>query len=220
MRVQAALLRQAVARHWRRWLAISAGFVVLYYAGLLLFTVLRFREIPNYVEIYDVVGSYRQILRGTPAWSDAWPILLDEPWLEAGFKDPHYYGVASWSYVLIPPKMLVVFLAGALLATILVLAARSRDTACPGSAAGRAPTYAAAALGSAFIGLTGATLTWVVCCATPSWVVALTMLGMSTSLALWLDPLGGTLTASGFLLLAGAIAHQLRRLGRLEGATP
>jgi len=111
MRIQAALLREAVARHWRRWLAISAGFVVLYYAGLLLFTVLRFREIPNYVEIYDVVGSYRQILRGTPAWSDAWPILLDEPWLEAGFKDPHYYGVASWSYVLIPPKMVVVFLA-------------------------------------------------------------------------------------------------------------
>jgi len=209
-----ALLGQAVTRHWRRWLAISAGFVVLYYAGLLLFTVLRFREVPNYVELYDVLGSYRQILRGTPALSDAWPILLDEAWLETGFKDPHYYGVATWSYVLIPPKMLIVLLAGALLATVLVLAARSRDAACPGA---RAP-YAAAALGSAFIGLTGATLTWVVCCATPSWVVALTMLGMSTSLALWLDPLGGTLTASGLLLLAGAIARQLRRLA-IQGVT-
>lgn len=214
MHRHAALLGQTVARHWQRWLAISAGFVVLYYAGLLLFTVLRFREVPNYVELYDVLGSYRQILHGTPAWSDAWPILLDEAWLETGFKDPHYYGVATWSYVLIPPKMLVVLLAGALLATVLVLAARSRDAACPVS---KAP-YAAAALGSAFIGLTGATLTWVVCCATPSWVVALTMLGMSTSLALWLDPLGGALTASGLLLLAGAIARQLRRLA-IQGAT-
>ena len=44
------------------------------------------------------------------------------------------------------------------------------------------------------------------------------MLGMSTSLALWLDPLGGTLTASGLLLLAGAIARQLRRLA-IQGVT-
>jgi hypothetical protein len=208
MRRYAALLRQAVAGHPRRWLALTVGFVVLYYAGLLLFTMLRFREVPNYVELYDVVGSYRQILRGTPAWSDALPILLDEPWLELGFKDPHYYGVATWSYVLIPPKMLILIVAGALVATVAVLAARSREAACPRS---RSP-YAAAALGSAFIGLTGATLTWVVCCATPSWVVALTMLGMSTSLALWLDPLSGALTASGLVLLAGTIARQLRRL--------
>jgi hypothetical protein len=205
----AAVLRQAWTRHWRRGLAISVGFVLLYYVGLLLLTMLRFREVPNYLALYDVIGAYRQILRGTPAWSDAWPILVDEPWLETGFKDPRYYGVASWSYVLIPPKLLVVFAAGALLATIILLAARLREEACPASPA---PAYAAAGMGSAFVALTSVTLTWVACCATPSWVVALTMLGMSTSLALWLDPLGAVLTASGFLLFAGAIARQLRRL--------
>jgi len=204
-----ALLRQAVARHWRRWLAISVGFVVLYYVGLLLLTMVRFGEIPNYVELYDVIGSYRQILRGTPAWSDAWRIMLDEPLFETGFKDPHYYGVATWSYVLIPPKMAIVFAAGGLLATILVLAAGTRESACPGS---RARAYAVAGLGSAFIGLTSATLTWVACCATPSWVVALTMLGMSTSLALWIDPFGAVLTVAGFFLFAGVIWRQLRRL--------
>ena len=99
--------------------------------------------------------------------------------------------------------------------------ARSRDAACPGSAAGRAPTYAAAALGSAFIGLTGATLTWVVCCATPSWVVALTMLGMSASLALWLSPLGAVLKGLGLLMLVGVVAAQVRRLSAARtGARP
>jgi len=209
MRTYAALLRRALARDWRRWLAVSVGFVVVYYVGLLLFTMLRFGDVPNYVEIYDVRRSYGQILRSTPALSDAWPILLDEAWFETGFKDPRYYGVATWSYVLIPPKMLIVFVAGALLATIVVLATATRQAACPGS---RARTGAVAGLGSAFIALTSATLTWVACCATPSWVVALTMLGMSASLALWLDPLGAVLTASGLLLFAAVIVQQLRRL--------
>jgi len=133
----------------------------------------------------------------------------DEPWLEAGFKDPHYYGVATWSYLLIPAKMGVVLLAGALLAVVLVLTARLRASSCRTA---RAHTYAVATVGTTFVALTSATLTWVACCATPSWVVALTMLGMSSSLALWLDPLGAVLTAAGFLLFAGLIAHQLRRL--------
>jgi len=209
MRGYAALLRDTAAGHWRRWLAITLGFVVAYYVGLLLLTIVRFRQLPNYLEVYDVIGSYRLILRSTPAWADAWPILADEPWLEAGFKDPHYYGVATWSYLLIPAKMGVVLLAGALLAVVLVLTARLRASSCRTA---RAHTYAVATVGTTFVALTSATLTWVACCATPSWVVALTMLGMSSSLALWLDPLGAVLTAAGFLLFAGLIAHQLRRL--------
>jgi hypothetical protein len=214
MRPYAAVVKSTAARYWRRWLAFSLGFVVAYYAGLLLLTILRFRELPNYLEIYDVAGSYRLILRSTPAWRDAWQILLDEAWLEIGFKDPHYYGVATWSYLLIPPKMAVVFSAGALLATVLVLTARLRESACQ---VARAQTYAVATVGTTFVALTSATLTWVACCATPSWVVALTMLGMSSSLALWLDPLGAVLTAAGFLLFIALIARQLRRLA--EGVT-
>jgi len=197
------------ARALWRWVGVSLGFVVLYRAGLLLVTVARFRQLPNYLQLYDVLGSYRQIIHGTPAWADVWPILADEPWLEVGFKDPRYYGVATWSYLLIPPKLFVVFLAGGLLATITVLAGTIRRSACQRSAA---PAYAVAALGSAFVGLSSVTLTWVVCCAAPSWVVALTMLGMSASLALWLDPFGAALTAVGLLLLAGVVAGQLRQL--------
>jgi len=205
----AGTLGRAVAARWRRWLAISVAFFVLYYLGLLLLTVLRFRQLPNYVETYDVVGSYRMILRGTPAWSDAWRILLDEPLFETGFKDPHYYGVATWSYLLIPPKMALVALAGALLATAVVLTTALKEASCP---VARRPAYVVAGVGSSFIGLTSATLTWVVCCATPSWVVGLTMLGMSSSLALWLDPLGTVLAVVGFSLLSGLVLWRLRLL--------
>lgn len=209
MHAYATLMRQTIARYRGRWLAISVGFVVLYYLGLLLFTMARFWEIPNYVEFHDILGTYKLIWDGTPAWSDAWPILMDEAWFEAGYKNPHYYGIATWSYMLIPPKMFLVFVSGALLATAMVLMAAGKEAACP---IAPARVYAAAGAGSALVGLTSATLTWVVCCAAPSWVVALAMLGMSVSLALWLEPLGNILMMLGLLLMAGIIVLQLRNL--------
>ena len=209
MRAYAALIRSSIARYRVRWFAIALGFAAIYYTGLLLFTMARFWEIPNYVEFYNVFQTYKQILDGTPAWSDAWPILMDEPWFEAGYKNPHYYGIATWSYMLIPPKMFLVFLTGALLATVVVLATASKVNAC---ATSPVRTYTVAGTGTALVALTSATLTWVVCCAAPSWVVALAMLGMSVSLALWLEPLGHILMPLGLLLVLGIIVQQLRTL--------
>ncbi|HLD13664.1 MAG TPA: hypothetical protein VJB18_03010 [Burkholderiales bacterium] len=216
MRFHFDFVRHAVANHRARWLAISLGFVVLYYAGLLLFTMLRFGETPNYAVFHDVLGSYRLIFAGTPALSDALPILMDEPWFEAGYKNPDYYGIATWSYMLIPPKLLLVFLTGVLVATLVALAATRKEAACPTSPL---PAYATAGMGTALVGLTSATLTWVVCCATPSWVVSLAMLGMSVSLALWIEPAGMILTSLGLLLIVGMIAQQLRGLAGAAGQT-
>ncbi len=209
MRVYYDVIHRTVARHRARWLAISLGFVVLYYVGLLVLTMLRFGEIPNYAVFHDVLGTYQLVFDGTPALSDALPILMDEPWFETGYKNPHYYGIATWSYMLIPPKMLLVFLTGALVATVVVLAATGKQAACPTSPV---RAYATAGMGTALVGLTSATLTWVVCCATPSWVVSLAMLGMSVSLALWLEPAGMILTPLGLLLIVGIIVQQLRGL--------
>lgn len=209
MRTYVDIVRRSVAEHWVRWCAISFGFLVSYYGGVMLLTMLRFGEIPNYVVFHDVFGNYRLIYDGTPALSDAVPIMLDESWFETGFKDPEYYGVASWSYMLMPPKMLLVLFTGALVATIAVLTARGKALACALSP-GR--QFAFAGVGSALVGLANVTLTWVVCCATPSWVVALSMLGMSVSLAAWLDPFGPLLTLSGLLMLGLIIARQARHL--------
>ncbi|MGH8865839.1 MAG: hypothetical protein ACREVZ_14540, partial [Burkholderiales bacterium] len=196
------VMRHTIARQRARWLAISVGFAVLYYVGLLALTMLRFGEIPNYVVFHDVLGAYKLIFDGTPALSDALAILVNEPWFETGYKNPYYYGIATWSYMLIPPKMLLVFLTGTLIATVAVLATKSKDFACPTS-----PTraYAAAGMATALVGLTSATLTWVVCCATPSWVVPLAMLGMGVSLALWIEPAGMILTLLGLALFVGVI---------------
>lgn len=216
MRVYFDIMRRTVANHRARWLGISLGFVVVYYAGLLLFTMLRFGEIPNYAVFHDVFGAYRLIFDGTPALADALPIMLDEAWFEAGYKNPLYYGVATWSYMLIPPKVLLVFLTGVLVATVAVLAATGREAACPASPL---PAYATAGMGTALVGLTSATLTWVVCCATPSWVVSLAMLGMSVSLALWLEPAGMILTPLGLALIVGIIVKQLRDLAAAIGGS-
>lgn len=216
MRVYFDIIRRAVVNHRARWLAISLGFVVLYYVGLLVFTMLRFGEIPNYAVFHDVFGAYRLIFDGTPALSDVLPIVMDEAWFEAGYKNPLYYGIATWSYMLIPPKVLLVFLTGVLVATVVVLAATGKELVCPTSPI---PAYATAGTGAALVGLTSATLTWVVCCATPSWVVSLAMLGMSVSLALWLEPAGMILPPLGLALIVGIIVKQLRGLAAANGSS-
>ena len=114
----------------RRWLAITLGFTALYYVLVLAFTMLRFQEIPNYVAFENVFHVYHQILSGTPSLSDALSIMADEAFFETGFKDPNYYGIATWSYTLIPPKMLLVLLMAMLVATFSILKTHTQRTAC------------------------------------------------------------------------------------------
>lgn len=201
----------AVCKRNRLVLTVTAiGFVVIYYAGLLLLTMLRFGEIPNYVEFHPVFHVYGLILEGTPSLFDAIPIIMGEPWFETGYKNPDYYGVATWSYMLIPPKMLLVLFMGLLLGVFTATVLYAKDRACKIKTDKR--LYAAAGVSSTFISLTSATLTWVVCCATPSWSVALAMLGMSASLALWLEPLGNVLTVVALVIMVLIIYFQLRNI--------
>jgi len=206
------LVSNASKQHWRVLLLISVGFLVLYYSCLLLLTMIRFSEIPNYVEFYDVFHVYGLVLKGTPSLIDAIPIMIDETWFEAGYKNPLYYGIATWSFMLIPAKMVLVFLMGLLLGIFTILVMYGKRKSCPLKTDKR--LYAAAGISSFFISLTSATLTWVACCATPSWVVALAMLGMSGSLALWLEPLGNLLTISGLALMVWIIYFQLKLLSK------
>lgn len=204
-----SLAAKAIRTHKGLFLSVSLGFFVLYYVALLLATMARFGEIPNYLVFHDLITIYGGIWQGTPSIQDAIPIMLEEAWLETGFKNPLYYGVATWSYMLIPSKMLVVLLMGILLGLFAVITLYKRKLACLLHSDSR--LFAAAGLGTTFISLTSATLTWVVCCATPSWVVALAMLGMSASLALLLEPLGLVLSVAGFALMAWIIFVQLKR---------
>lgn len=212
MKINFSIMIQAMTKYWKTLMLISFGFVFLYYSGLLLVTMLRFGEVPNYVEFYDVFHVYGLILKGTPSLLDAIPIIIDEQWFETGYKNPLYYGVATWSFMLIPPKMLLVFLMGFLLGLFMVLVKFGKNKSCKVQNDKR--LFAAAGVSSALISLTSATLTWVVCCATPSWVVALAMLGMSASLALWLEPLGNILTVVGLLIMVVIIYYQVKFLSK------
>ncbi len=207
--VELNVVRQALRAKWRMLVSISLGFVLLYYLLILAASMLRFAEIPNYLTVHDVLHNYAQVLSGTPSLLDAVPIMFDEPWLEAGYKNPRYYGVATWSYMILPLKMIPVIVIGLLLGMFAALSTYSKNLYCQMP---HKSSVTLAGIGSGLVGLTSVTLTWVVCCATPSWVVALSMLGMSASLALWIEPIGKLLTFSGMLVMMWVVVQQARRL--------
>lgn len=203
--------------HWR-WLAMSLGFTLLYYVMILIFTMIRFEEIPNYVATENVFRVYAEILTHTPSLSDALQIMSDEAFFETGFKDPNYYGIATWSYSLMPGKMLMVFVMAMLLATFLILKRHANRTACLlNKSSKQTPKInTVAGIGTTLISLTNISLSWVACCAVPNWSVALSMLGLSSSLSLWLDPYGKYMTVIGMCLLLAAIVYESRYLSKVN----
>jgi hypothetical protein len=204
----AVALRAAMRLRPGLWLAIALGSVVAYHALLLAAMVVRFGHAPNFVKVYDVVESYRLTFSGTPSLRDALVIAAAEPWVDIGFLSPQWK-IAEWSLMILPPQFLLVTLVSCLLATYCVVALAARDAPC--RYASKTATLSAG-LGTGLIAATNATLFWVVCCATPTWIVGLAMLGVSVSVAFLLEPLGPFLTAGGIALLAWAIAAQARRL--------
>lgn len=193
------------------WLAITAATVVLYYCGLMASLVAEFGEWPNYAVIHDWPGNVAQIFASTPSLADAVAIAREEWLLEIGYLNTAFgHGISEWSLTLIPDRMLIILALGMMLATFWALG-RLPGQIC--SAGARAGNWAAAGIGSGLIGLTGATLSWVVCCAYPSWIVGLTMLGLSVAAASWLEPLGLWLNLAGFLLLSAALLVAARRAG-------
>lgn len=204
--------------HWR-WLGISIGFTVLYYILVLLFTVVRFQEIPNYVAFENVFHVYHMVFANTPSFIDALSIIAQESFFETGFKDPHYYGIATWSFSLVPPKMLVVFVMSALMTTYIILKSHTKQAVCLLKRSTSVPSpklTGAAGLGTMLVSLTNITLSWVACCATPNWSVALTMLGLSSSISLWLNPYGTYITIIGLVMLVSAIVYQARYLTKIN----
>jgi hypothetical protein len=217
MRGIAAAVGSAIRARPGRWLAVTFGITALYYAALLGGLVLRFGHLPNYATAYDWPGNIARIFASTPSWSDAIAISRDEWLLEVGYMNTMFgHGISEWSMTLIPPKMAVIALLGALVATISVLMAE-RSPAC--ATVGRRGILAAGSgAGAALIGVTGATASWVVCCATPSWIVGLAMLGLSLSTANWLEPLGPWLSFAGFALLSAIVLLLAYDEGRSSSA--
>jgi hypothetical protein len=216
MRGTPTAIRAAIRPRFGCWLAIALGTFVVYYAGLLAALVYRFGNWPNYAVLYDWPTNVAHIFRSTPSRADALTIAQDEWLLEIGYMNMSFgRGISEWSLTLVPPKMAVILALGALMATAWALIAERRSVcaAAPGLAA-----VAATGLGAGFVGLTGATMSWVVCCATPSWIVGLAMLGMGVATANWLEPAGTYLSLAGFALLGLGVARLARDLSPMQPA--
>jgi hypothetical protein len=200
------------------WLAITTATVILYYCGLMAALVAEFGDLPNYAVLHDWPGNVARIFASTPSFADAVAIAREEWILEIGYLNMAFgNGISEWSLTLIPDRMLIIVALGMMLATFWALG-RLPGRAC--DAGERAARAAAAGIGAGLVGLTGATLSWVVCCAYPSWIVGLTMLGMSVATANWLAPLGLWLNLIGFALLSAMLLTAAKRVSGANAGTP
>lgn len=202
----------AVRMHALRWWTITLGFTAGYYALMLLAVVVRFGSLPNFAKGYDWPGNVVVILESTPSLRDAAMIIGNEWLLEVGFMNYEFgHGIAEWSLFLLPGRLLGVLLLGALLATRHVLVRQARRTCAMRPDSGRsAVDRGVTGFGAGCVALSSITLSWVVCCSTPTWVVGLAMLGLGVSTALWLEPLGAWLTVVGYVAMLAGIYGAVR----------
>ncbi len=205
----ACLRREVLARSWL-WLSVVAAFFVGFHGLQLAALMVRFEAWPNYVTVHDWPANVARIVRSTPAISDMIPIILDEWLVEVGSMNYSFgRGIAEWSFVLIPGKAAVVLGIGVLVATNLVLLLAAWKT-CGVSA--RLGSSAATGAGALVAGAASTTITWVVCCAAPTWVVGLSVMGVGVTTALALQPFGGWLSLLGLSALVASAILILRQL--------
>lgn len=191
-------------------ISFSLIFMAIYYLILMGSLVIRFGHLPNYVTPYNWIKNVWVITQSTPSLSDMVPIILEEWLLEIGYMNYNFgNGISEWSLNLMPAKMLIVFLVGFLIALNIALLQKQSRSCSKGT---YRSALATTGFGGLLVGLTNATMTWVVCCATPSWVVGLAMLGLGVSTSLWLEPLGLWLAWAGFIFLALTAVFLSRKL--------
>ncbi|WP_417672025.1 hypothetical protein [Roseibium sp.] len=188
--------------HGRLWLAMTVGLTIGYFALQMVSLIIRFGAFPNYAIAYNWPEAVWTIIVSTPSVSDMLPIIAEEWLFEFGYMNYDFgNGISEWALSVIPSNIIVVLTFSGLIAANLVLL-RSQKSC---GTASRLKVGGATGVGAGLVALTSATMSWVVCCATPTWVVGLSMLGMGASTALWLEPIGPWLTFAGFSLLLASI---------------
>lgn len=208
---------QTIGQNWRSLILWGFGFAVLSQVLMMAALMVRFQAIPNYVTFYDWIGNVAWIIKSTPSWSDIPPIIAEEWLIEIGFMNYDYgNGISEWSLNVVPSRMVVMFGLGVLVGLCVLL---TRSSAC--AIGEQRSLTAATGLGTVLVAMTNATMSWVVCCATPSWVVGLAMLGLGVSTSLALETLGPLLAGSGFAILSALaiyLAWRKTRAPKFTGA--
>lgn len=213
------ILRQDLRKNRKRMALHGLIFAFIFQVFMMLALIVRFQAFPNYVTFYDWIGNVSWIIQSTPSWRDMLPIIWEEWLIEIGRMNYDYgTGISEWSLNVIPSRLIVLFILGAMISLCFSLM-RSDSCSTGASATMRATT----GLGAGLVAMTNATMSWVVCCATPSWVVGLAMLGLGVSTSLALETLGPILTTAGFgvlLCLIVVLAWRKSRLSRSPDVEP
>ena len=197
------ILGHTARSNWRSLVYWGIGFAVLSQVLMMIALIVRFQAIPNYVTFYDWIGNVAWIVKSTPSWSDIPPIIAEEWLIEIGFMNYDYgNGISEWSLNVVPSRLVVMFGLGALVGLCTTL---TRLSSC--ALDQKRGLKAATGLGTVLVAMTNATMSWVVCCATPSWVVGLAMLGLGVSTSLALETMGPILAGSGFAILSGLAVY-------------
>ena len=177
------------------------GLALIWQIAMLIALMVRFQALPNYQRFYNWPENVLHIIRSTPSWSDVPPIVAEEWLIEIGKMNYDYgIGISEWSLNVVPYRLVLLFLLGAMCALLYRL---NRQRSCKSFT--RNSAYTATGVGALLVGFTNVTLSWVVCCATPSWVVGLAMLGLGVSTSLALESLGPPIMLAGFGILTVSI---------------
>lgn len=183
-----------IRANWKTMALHGLLFALVFQVFMLIALIVRFQDLPNYVTFYDWFGSAAWIIQSTPSWRDVLPIIWEEWLIEIGYMNYDYgMGISEWSLNVVPSRLLVLFILGAMVSLCLALV--RRDSCDSGTST---TMRATTGLGALLVAMTNATMSWVVCCATPSWVVGLAMLGLGVSTSLALETMGPVLTSLGF----------------------
>lgn len=208
-------LKEAVQAEWKLMVLSGIIFALLFQVLMLMALIIRFQALPNYSEYYNWFSNVAWIIQSTPSWRDILPIINEEWLIEIGKMNYDYgMGISEWSLNVVPTRLAVLFILGALIALCLSFLRRNECNLATSST-----LKAGTGLGAVLVAMTNATMSWVVCCAAPSWVVGLAMLGLSVSTSLALETLGPTLNIIGFGLLSVSILYLARRKARVTSAS-
>lgn len=189
---------------WRRLIiGFALGFPVFFYLLLLAILIVRYVDLPNYITPYDWPANVWRIIVSTQSVADMIPIIGDEWLIEIGRMDLQYgHGIADWSLAIVPHKLLMLSLTGALIGlNVGLLADRQARGSMARQCAQACRSGLLASAGALSASVTSATVFSIACCATPSWVGSLAVLGVETSSAFALEPYGPAASLLGIAAL-------------------
>ncbi|WP_095590215.1 hypothetical protein [Actibacterium ureilyticum] len=196
-----SIIGAEIRANWRRMLGQGLLFALLFQVLMLVALMVRFQALPNYMTGYNWPANVLLIIRSTPSISDMAPIIREEWLLEIGRMNYDYgTGISEWSLNVIPSRLVILTALGALMTLCMAL---MRREGCSTSLSGT--VRATTGVGAILVAMTNATMSWVVCCATPTWVVGLAMLGLGVSSSLALERIGPVMSLAGFALLVAMI---------------